>query len=60
MRRLRIAFVLLALALAVPLALLVSRALASVALERATPHRAAAERGLDAMEPSLPALLAVP
>ncbi|MBW2418194.1 MAG: HAMP domain-containing histidine kinase [Deltaproteobacteria bacterium] len=53
MRRLRIAFVLLALALAVPLALLVSRALASVALERATQHRAVAERVFDEMERAL-------
>jgi signal transduction histidine kinase len=53
MKRLRIAFVLLALALAVPLGLLVSRALASVSLERATQHRAVAERVFDEMERAL-------
>jgi signal transduction histidine kinase len=53
MKGLRIAFVLLALALAVPLGLLVSRALSSVALERATQHRVVAERVFDEMERAL-------
>ncbi len=56
--RLRIAFALLALALAIPGALLVRRALASVATEREARNRAVAERVFDEMERALTELLA--
>jgi signal transduction histidine kinase len=59
MLRLRLVFAALALALAVPGALLVSRALESVALERAARERAVAERVFDVMEQALSAQLAV-
>jgi signal transduction histidine kinase len=57
-RRLRLAFAALAVALAIPGALLVKRALSSVALEREARDRAVAERVFDVMESSLSALLA--
>jgi len=55
--RLRLVFVLLALVLVVPGALLVRRALASVALEREARERAVAERAFDEMERALTQLL---
>jgi signal transduction histidine kinase len=55
--RLRIVFLALALALALPGALLVRRALASVALEREARERAVAERAFDEMERALTELL---
>src|SRR6185436_1564355 len=57
MRRIRIAVALVALALAVPLALLVSRAVQSVALEREERHRVVAERVFDEMERALSTFL---
>ncbi len=54
---LRLAFAALAIALAVPGALLVQRALASVALEREARERAVAERAFDEMERALSELL---
>ncbi len=56
--RLRVAFVLLALALLAPTALLVLRALAGVAAEREARHRAVAERVFDEMERALSELVA--
>jgi LPXTG-motif cell wall-anchored protein len=56
-RNVRLAVVLLALALAVPLALLVSRAVQSVALEREARHRVVAERVFDEMERALSTFL---
>ena len=56
--RLRVAFVLLALALLAPTALLVQRALAGVAAEREARHRAVAERVFDEMERALSELVA--
>lgn len=53
MRRIRIVFALLAVALLVPTGLLVRRALESVEVERATRHRTVAERVFDEMERSL-------
>jgi signal transduction histidine kinase len=58
-RRVRLTVVLLALAIAVPLALLVHRAVRSVALERAERHRAVAERVFDEMERALSEVLRV-
>ncbi len=58
MRRFRILFVVFALALLGPVAVLVSRAAKSVALERQAGHRALAERVFDEMERSLSGLLA--
>jgi signal transduction histidine kinase len=57
MRRLRLAIVALALALAVPVARLVARALASVELERRVTHQAVAARAFDEMERELSAFL---
>lgn len=57
MGRLRLVFVLLAVALMVPLALLLQKALASVEVERETRHRAVADRILDEMERELSAWL---
>src|SRR5689334_9170462 len=57
MRRIRIAVAALALALSVPLALLVSRAVQSVALERDARHRVVAERVFDEMERALSTFL---
>ena len=57
MNRLRILFVLLALALLVPMALVVKRALGSVAAERAIEHRNVADRIADEMERELTAWL---
>jgi len=56
--RLRAGFALLALALLAPTALLVQRALAGVAAERAARHRAVAERVFDEMERALSELVA--
>jgi len=56
-RRIRIVFAVLALALLVPTGLLVRRALESVAVERAARHRTVAERVFDEMERSLSELL---
>ena len=53
MRRIRIVFALLAVALLVPTGLLVRRALESVEVERAARHRTLAERVFDEMERSL-------
>ena len=53
MRTVRLAVALLALAVAVPLCLLVHRAVQSVALERAERHRTVAERVFDEMERAL-------
>ncbi len=53
MKRIRIVFALLAVALLVPTGLLVRRALESVAVERAARHRTVAERVFDEMERSL-------
>ena len=55
--RLRLVFAALALALAIPGALLVQRALASVALEHEARERAVAERAFDQMERTLTELL---
>ena len=57
--RLRLVFWALALALAIPGALLVRRALASVALEREARERAVAERAFDEMERALTELLRI-
>src|SRR4029079_17402025 len=57
MRRISTALALVALALAVPLALLVSRAVQSVALEREARHRVVAERVFDEMERALSTFL---
>jgi hypothetical protein len=56
-RRIRIVFVVLAVALLVPTGLLVRRALESVEVERAARHRTVAERVFDEMERSLSELL---
>ncbi|MGH7893249.1 MAG: hypothetical protein ACREQL_01190, partial [Candidatus Binatia bacterium] len=53
MRTIRLLFVALAVALLVPIALLVHRAVRSVALEREMRHRAVAERVFDEMERGL-------
>ena len=53
MARLRLVFVVLAVALMVPLALLLEQALASVEVEREVRHRAVADRILDEMEREL-------
>ncbi len=53
MPRLRIAFALLAIGLAIPMGLLVQRALSGVRAEREARHRAVAERAFDEMERSL-------
>ena len=57
MRRIRLAVALLAVALAVPLGLLVHRAVQSVALEREQRHRTVAERVFDEMERALSGFL---
>src|SRR5262245_59671784 len=57
MRRFRLLFVAVALALLAPLGFLVQRALHSVALERQLHHQAVAERVFDEMERSLSTLL---
>lgn len=56
--RLRLGFAALALALLLPAALLVQRALAGVAAEREARHRAVAERVFDEMERALSSLVA--
>jgi signal transduction histidine kinase len=53
MRRIRLVFVVLAVALLVPTGLLVRRALTSVEVERSARHRTVAERVFDEMERSL-------
>lgn len=58
MRRLTAALMLLGLLVAVPVAFLVVRALASADIEEANRHRAIAERAFDEMEESLSRLLA--
>ena len=57
MRRIRLVFVVLAVALLVPTGLLVRRALESIEVERAARHRSVAERVFDEMERSLSELL---
>lgn len=57
MRRFRILFILVALALLAPLALLIERALHSVAIEREMRHQAVAERVFDEMERALSRVL---
>jgi signal transduction histidine kinase len=58
MRRFRVLFLVCALALLGPMALLIHRALGSVALERQMRHQAVAERVFDEMERALSELLA--
>ena len=58
LRRLRVAFALLAIALLAPTALLVDRALRGVAAEREARQRAVAERVFDEMERALSSLVA--
>ena len=53
MRRIRLVFAVLAVALLVPTVLLVRRALESVEVEQAARHRTVAERIFDEMERSL-------
>ncbi len=57
MRRIRLVFLLLAVVLLVPLALLVRKALTSAASERSAQHRAVAERVFDEMERELTTFL---
>lgn len=57
MKRIRIALLLLAVALALPVAMLVGRALDSIAFERKVRHEAVSERVFDEMERALSRLL---